>query len=695
MTASVSMPNPLATHSGPGTTASGQPQVVGTKQQAADLAAWLQSTNRTVSVLVVSSRVGHPDVLGFAAEHAGGVECYLLEEVSVARELSDHLPDRAAVFGEAVRWYGPGPEALAGLSWAPLVTYSDLAEVPTIAARLAREWARRSAPTSDARSAADDSLVLSPDGAVHQVGSDPDAARLAAHLLDPARRWPVVVVSVHPDATGPYLDPDQLAGGLKEVAAVVLITADASFGLTRALGDKRLSVFYGAGRVYPPGTAWTADMYQAPLHMCLSPNRGRRVTEDVAADALGAALAAGLLTRPAERPDDEHVSVKVRGPMGPGHAQVRTDDGRDAVMITARLGSDLPAQRLVVRGQRLTGLLRDMAGVWPAFLPDVTSDEPVDRARAVFPDGSRTLAKVQATSGSEATLLLHPDVPVVVDTGEDDASFLLSAGDVVAVEVVWEDGKAYGALLADPADGALVPAMGVLPGGPAWLTADDALAAPRPVGEPVQPDLPAPDAPAAVAVGELDVDEARRQLRTARDANELLSLELAEAEAQRDRLREDVRTLKDKLRQATSKRRRSSVDQVWRDPERQLRHEIEQAYLIRIPEEERAARPLPDRYLVGPDFLRSLADLQGVSRDKVLAVLVECLVGLDKELAGRQRHPWLVARAGRQEVRDDAAEAWRVSLQANTPGARRLKYWVLRDGTVEFDSVGHHDTGLH
>ncbi len=53
-----------------------------------------------------------------------------------------------------------------------------------------------------------------------------------------------------------------------------------------------------------------------------------------------------------------------------------------------------------------------------------------------------------------------------------------------------------------------------------------------------------------------------------------------------------------------------------------------------------------------------------------------------------------VSEAGGTEQRvraDDGAKAWRVSLQINTPSARRLHFWRLPDGGVELSRVGVHD----
>ena len=86
--------------------------------------------------------------------------------------------------------------------------------------------------------------------------------------------------------------------------------------------------------------------------------------------------------------------------------------------------------------------------------------------------------------------------------------------------------------------------------------------------------------------------------------------------------------------------------------------------------------------------------LQGIDRSKVLDVLVEALTGLAQDVPARSLRPWLDSPAGKQETRSDGGKAWRVSLQQNTPAARRLKYWRLPDSVIELDFVGHHDAGL-
>lgn len=84
-------------------------------------------------------------------------------------------------------------------------------------------------------------------------------------LADPARRLPVVVVSVM-DRANPQLtiDLDKLAAGLCGLCDVVAILPETSWALTERFG-KRLSVFDRAVRIYMPGFDDYADPFGHPL----------------------------------------------------------------------------------------------------------------------------------------------------------------------------------------------------------------------------------------------------------------------------------------------------------------------------------------------------------------------------------------------------------------------------------------------
>lgn len=72
---------------------------------------------------------------------------------------------------------------------------------------------------------------------------------------------------------------------------------------------------------------------------------------------------------------------------------------------------------------------------------------------------------------------------------------------------------------------------------------------------------------------------------------------------------------------------------------------------------------------------------------------MEVITGKASQSAGRELHQLRTDDAGGspQRVREDRARAWRVSLQSNTPAARRLHYWVLSDGSIELAKAGVHD----
>lgn len=122
---------------------------------------------------------------------------------------------------------------------------------------------------------------------------------------------------------------------------------------------------------------------------------------------------------------------------------------------------------------------------------------------------------------------------------------------------------------------------------------------------------------------------------------------------------------------------------------------------VRLSWEDKVA-PQPadrDRYplvepVLGPNFLDSVVRLEGISRDKIVAVCAEVACGRAAEKAGRQLHELRKAESGAspQRVREsDGALAWRCSLQTKTPAARRLHYWRLPDGRIELARVVYHD----
>ncbi len=196
----------------------------------------------------------------------------------------------------------------------------------------------------------------------------------------------------------------------------------------------------------------------------------------------------------------------------------------------------------------------------------------------------------------------------------------------------------------------------------------------------------------------------QRQVAALRAEADALSAELQSTQRDLDRqrratrsAREEAKKLRNELRSQRDQMEALRVEleggDLFADPLEQLKHDVAMAWLRRTPDgRERQRWPLRE-WTVGPRFLPSLAELEGISRAKVLDVLVEVITDRVKLLPGRDLHPLRDGRSGRQRARD-GAQAWRCALQVKTPGARRLHFWILPGNRVELDQVGVHDDGI-
>lgn len=85
----------------------------------------------------------------------------------------------------------------------------------------------------------------------------------------------------------------------------------------------------------------------------------------------------------------------------------------------------------------------------------------------------------------------------------------------------------------------------------------------------------------------------------------------------------------------------------------------------------------------------------GIAREKVVEVCADVLCGRAKEMPSRAVREWKTSPGGPQARREsDGAVAVRVRLQTRSNAARRLKYWLLKNGEIELDRVSVHDEGL-
>ncbi len=101
--------------------------------------------------------------------------------------------------------------------------------------------------------------------------------------------------------------------------------------------------------------------------------------------------------------------------------------------------------------------------------------------------------------------------------------------------------------------------------------------------------------------------------------------------------------------------------------------------------------PLED-FVIGERLLDSLEAFPEL-RQKIAEVCADVVSGRFRVMPAREHHALRVDAGGdsAQRTRADNALAFRIAVQIKTPGARRLHYWRLPDGTAELACVVHHD----
>lgn len=174
------------------------------------------------------------------------------------------------------------------------------------------------------------------------------------------------------------------------------------------------------------------------------------------------------------------------------------------------------------------------------------------------------------------------------------------------------------------------------------------------------------------------IDELEKELEQLRERNRAL-------EGARQKLAKQ-------LKRAAERQEQDGDRGPWfPDPEEQFRFEVYCEWARRIPAGQKVSLPLAE-YFLGPEFLPSLDDLEGVSREKVVAVVVEVLTGLAATSAGREMHVLRESEAANSAAvtRADGGVCWRVALQRATANARRLHVWRV-DNWFELARVTVHD----
>ncbi len=600
---------------------------------------------------------------------------------------------------------------------------------------LAAASAARPRPTRPVQATAASTIAAD----VQVVTTVQRAEALAGDLVRPSRTHPIVVIT-QPAGTSPFVDAEAVLRDVSGLAEVYRIgDAVASWAFSEAL-PPGCTVYGGASRVYPPGTDWLQRPWAFPPRFAYDHAEGQRAAREVTSDVMRCAR----LPRSAPATESSRlVQGTVLGATA-GRAVVRLADGSMANIWTDLLAPDIPAERVASKGMQVVGQLDPTT----RRLDVTASVQRPAEALATYVEGADVLAYVRQVERQLVILQLFPDFPVpveprdiLVEPGTIDLRAVITEGETVVARVLTRgDAEDDWHLSLTEAGPASVAAPSVLAGGPPWLEAPaaaeellasldvDEVPAEEPVeseAEIVAMETPTPregrlparpvGAPAATgagprteATGEPGADEPLEDVLQAltheRDQLARTNAQLRESakrdQAQLRTMRVSVRELNHQLKN-TRRDLERAIDELGRplddsnlflDAGRQLRFEVEQAWARRIPATDKAARPLA-AFTVGPDFFGTWASVEGISRGKVVEVIVEVLTGLADTLPGRELHPLRTSEAGNAPVRtrSDGATCWRASLQVNTPSARRLHFWRLKDGSVELSSVRLHD----
>lgn len=188
---------------------------------------------------------------------------------------------------------------------------------------------------------------------------------------------------------------------------------------------------------------------------------------------------------------------------------------------------------------------------------------------------------------------------------------------------------------------------------------------------------------------------------TVRPEIRLLNDTLATTERELRLARNRVASVEEQLRDAQisaheAQRRTTTVESRLRDVDHELSEmdteERLQALIARqwrssLNTEDRRYHPLTG-YVPTPGFIESAEKLANPPLDRIARVCAMIASNYAQALTGLALHPLVQGKATQQMVRADGAKGWRCALKRNTPAAPRLHYWVRKDGTIEFDSVG-------
>ena len=475
-------------------------------------------------------------------------------------------------------------------------------------------------------------------------------------------RPPLIAISLTKGSDRPAIDIATLESELGTSFPMYVLSNGATKLLTDAV-TKEFSVFWGYVRIYGPFSKWRGNVHSPFISTVPArPWAKADATQSVVSSAF---LQSSIDSVPRESSPDrigEEATLEVSAVSMTQVTFKGNDRNFDGNAFTSvdEIWPGIDGPHLVKKGMRFIGILGGSSWI-RSFHPHTVADDVRSRAMQWISEERVFLARIARIEDDGVVVLMHPALPLKITCGEEIRRRLKDEiGRDVSIYAIVDDGFIH----ADFSDENSRDSFSVLPGGPPWLDA------------PLRPVTPSiEEVSAAVLEAQMSAEEAAAQI-----ADLLTRLQMSNDTI--EQLQTELRALQ------------RDVPEVFKDQEQQLRFEIQYYYLMKTPEDLRNKYVLPTHFIITSRFIESMNEFVRngtLQRAKILERVVYTLSGLAVE-KGLVK-PWAKPGEG-QEFRDDGSGAYRVKIQVGTPGAPRIKYWLLPTGVIELDFVGHHDKGL-
>ena len=581
-----------------------------------------------------------------------------------------------------------------------------------------------------------------------KIGNSEELAKLTNLIMATDRPRPICVVTTEADSRTYLFDILELEDDASSVCDFYLLkTGELTYEFQNRLPADR-HVYGGGARVYPVDFSIDPESNYGKIRLVTEGRSAAAATSALLGDIWGAANSAGLVHQ--SRPSSVAVVGRVSKLYGDAFAVVDLELYGMTTLRQEVAFNGIPLTWVLTEGQRVEGTYDVATRVFVLNQSIYTKDDMVKD----FALNTVTLGLVKTTDRQSAKIAIHPNLIIEITKDEitgnprDVISRYLGVGDVIEVRI-YRDPQGRIRLRMDDIDGdePVEPALILMPGGKPWLDADRHLleevedeqlletthAAQAfqmsaeleellEVALPEKPQHPIPGpgmVPGIRRVAEPIESKASQNLnqgvfahyvreiknlmntgKRLEDENSMLSRLLADSQdklsVQRKLVQaskaEDTARRREKLaptrQNSSSNSRRSRFDSAdaW------FREEVRRAWIARYLPADREKFDLSDRaWLFSEKFFDTMqaTNLDDSEMFKLIRIVTDLVSGRNAIDKLHEAHPLLAH--GKKIEREDGAISMRMYIESNTPQAKRLHYYRLRDGRLELSQVGLHD----